>query len=182
MGARTIPVIRKAVPQDYQQLSDIYNAYIRQEEATMDRDLKSGAYFSEMAAQFSDREEFWVWDRNGVVIGYGVLKAYSDRLGYATTCEASVYLHPEELGKGLGTQMKRHLMARCSTLGYHHIVAKILATNKASIASNVKCGFTMVGVQKEVGVVNGEWADMVIMQYILEGPPPSGKDGATTGL
>lgn len=172
------PHIRRAEPEDFPVMAQIYSFYTQEQSATMDRGPKTAAYFEEMTARFGKREELWVWDGDHGVFGYGVIKAYSDRLGYQTTCEASVYLASDRVGRGLGTQMKRHLIQRCRALKYHHVVAKIGGSNKASIASNKKCGFTVVGVQKEVCVVNGAWDDVVIMQLLLnEGPPPSHEDG-----
>jgi len=92
----------------------------------------------------------------------------SDRTGYRTTCETAVYLTAAELGKGYGTLLKKHLMQVCKDLNYRHLVAKILGGNKASIAYNERLGYTIVGIQKEVGFRDGQWQDVVIMQYLFQ--------------
>ena len=69
--------------------------------------------------------------------------------------------------------MKEALIARCKEYGYHHLVAKIFADNKASINYNKKFGYEIVGRQREIGFKNGRWQDVVIMQLVLDDVPPS---------
>lgn len=64
--------------------------------------------------------------------------------------------------------MKKQLIEECKAMDYHHLVAKIFATNKASIQYNLNLGYTIVGYQKEVGFKNGQWMDIAIMQYIIK--------------
>ena len=68
---------------------------------------------------------------------------------------------------GLGTRMKLSLIDKCREFGYHHLVAKIFSTNKASIEYNRKLGYEVVGTQREVGNIDGKWLDVTIMQLIL---------------
>ncbi|MFQ5630895.1 MAG: GNAT family N-acetyltransferase [bacterium] len=69
--------------------------------------------------------------------------------------------------KGYGSLIKKALVDRCKQYGYHHLVAKIFATNTASIEYNKKFGYEIVGRQKEIGIKNGRWQDSVIMQLVL---------------
>ena len=73
----------------------------------------------------------------------------------------------DRLGQGIGSRIKRALIARCRELGYHHLVAKLLADNVASIEYNRKLGYEVVGVQREIGFKEGRWCDVVILQLIL---------------
>ncbi|MCB0644269.1 MAG: GNAT family N-acetyltransferase, partial [Phaeodactylibacter sp.] len=70
--------------------------------------------------------------------------------------------------KGYGTRMKLFLIERCRELEYHHLVAKIFATNTASIEYNRKLGYEIVGQQREIGFKNGMWMDIVIMSLLLD--------------
>lgn len=58
-------------------------------------------------------------------------------------------------------------MGRCRELNYHHLVAKIFAVNETSIKYNERLGYTIVGQQKEIGWKDGQWTDVVIMQYLF---------------
>lgn len=154
-------------PGDYGVVAEIYNAHIRGGQATMDQQLKAAKDIEGWVQGFHQREALYVLKRAGEAIGWGIIKRYSEREGYRKACETAIYLKPEETRKGYGTLMKKELLKRCQAFGYHHLVAKIFAVNEASIAYNLRLGYEIVGVQKEIGWVNGQWMDIVIMQYLF---------------
>ncbi|MBL7791284.1 MAG: N-acetyltransferase [Saprospiraceae bacterium] len=166
----TSPVfIEPACHEDYQAISAIYNEYILQGDTTMEEDLFDADRIQRWVSGFHDREKLFVLKNNEhFVIGWGVIKRFSDRAGYRTTCETSVYLTKRECGKGYGTIIKKHIFEECQKMGYHHLVARVLASNKASIAYNIRLGYEIAGIQKEVGIKNGQWEDVVLMQYIFK--------------
>lgn len=124
------------------------------------------------ARLLGEREALLVLEEDGVAIGWGVVKPYSDRPGYRVAGETSIYLRRHLTGGGRGSLLQAALMARCRDFGYHHVVARIWASNEGSIHFHRKFGFEMVGVQREVGYLNGAWRDVAIMQCILAEVPP----------
>ncbi len=96
----------------------------------------------------------------------------SDRLACSVACETAVYLRRALRRRGLGTLLKRHIIEKCRNLGYHHLVAKILANNEPSIAYNMRLGYELVGVQREIGWLDGHWQDVAILQLVLDDVPP----------
>jgi len=160
--------ILEAVPVDYQLIAEIYNEFISLGTATMDETLKTTDDIAGWVKKFHDREKLYVIKENSTIIGWGIIKRYSDREGYRFTCETAVYLTAMKLGMGYGSMMKKHLIAVCKKLNYKHLVAKIFANNKSSIIYNEKLGYTIVGTQKQIGYKNNQWLNVVIMQYIIE--------------
>jgi len=156
-----------ALPADYSTIANIYNEYILKGGATMDEVIKTEKDIAGWVEKFNDRERLFVLKKQTQIIGWGIIKKYSDRSGYRTTCETAIYLTASELGKGYGTFLKKEVMRVCKGLGYRHLVAKILGGNEASIVYNQKLGYTIVGRQKEVGFRDGRWYDVVIMQYLF---------------
>jgi L-amino acid N-acyltransferase YncA len=152
---------------DYQAIADIYNEYIRQGGQTMEEKIHNAEDIASWINAFNEREQLLVLKRDDYVLGWGIIKKYSMRKGYRFACETAIYLRSDELRKGYGSYMKRELIEICKSLNYHHLVAKIFATNEASINYNLKLGYEMVGRQKEIGFKNGQWMDVVIMQYII---------------
>lgn len=152
---------------DYSAIANIYNEYIAGGGATMDEVLKIPKDIADWVKKFNDRERLFTLKKDGKIIGWGIIKKYSDRSGYRTTCETAVYLTQTEKGQGYGTFLKKYIMQVCRDLGYRHLVAKILGGNEASVAYNQKLGYTIVGTQKEVGFRDGRWYDVVIMQYLV---------------
>ncbi len=153
---------------DYEAIAEIYNEHILARKSTMDQVLKKAADIQRWIEQFNDRERLFVLKREGQTIGWGIIKRYSNREGYRFACETAIYLKGEERRKGYGSYMKKEILKHCKALGYHHLVAKIFAINKGSIEYNRRLGYEIVGVQKQIGVVNGKWMDIVIMQYVFK--------------
>lgn len=153
---------------DFQTIAAIYNEYISLGTATMQETLHDAEMIKSWVDNFNEREKLYVLKKDKIVIGWGIIKRYSDREGYRFACETSVYLTQNELRKGYGTLMKKFIISECKALNYKHLVAKIFASNTASIAYNLNLGYTMVGIQKAIGFRFGEMVDMAIMQYLVE--------------
>ena len=164
---KQLAVIERASPADYGAITAIYNESILSGGSNMEEEPKREEDIAQWVVNFHEREALFVMRRAGEVIGWSIIKRYSDRPGYRYACETAVYLRASEVGKGYGSQMKRHLIEVCREMNYHHLVAKIFATNERSIRYNEKLGYTIVGRQKEIGFKNGQWQDMVIMQYLM---------------
>jgi phosphinothricin acetyltransferase len=159
--------IRRATPDDADMIAQIYNETISARINTMDLTPKTADDIRKQMDSFEELEEILVLKRLGAVIGWGIIKKYSPRIGYRFAAETSVFLRKTEIRKGYGTHLKSAVIDRCRELGYHHLVAKIWATNTASIEYNTRLGYEMVGIQKEIGYVDGEWRDVAIMQLLL---------------
>jgi phosphinothricin acetyltransferase len=163
--------IRETQLMDCARLAEIYNQYLGI--TTFDLTPKSADHFQQTLISLSAKEKMYTaWlptDRSREqIIGWGAIKKYSEREGYRFTCETSVYLDGAYRKQGFGTQMKKCLIEQCRTLGYRYLVAKVLARNQHSIDYNVKLGYRVVGTQKRIGQVQGEWLDVVIMEYWLD--------------
>ena len=169
---RETTTFRDATVSDAAVISGIYNESIRAGGATMDDGTKSESQVRKQIEGFGERELFVLLERAEHVVGWGVIKRYSDRPGYRFCCETAVYLRRDELRRGYGSRIKKELIVRCRELGYHHLVAKIFADNTASIEYNRRFGYEMVGIQREIGWKDGSWQDMAIMQLILDDAAP----------
>ncbi len=160
--------IKEATANDYQIVAEIYNEHIRSGTATMDEAIKTADDVAKWIHKFNAREKLFVLKEDDVTIGWGIIKRYSDREGYRFACETAVYLTESNVGKGYGTMIKKHLIEVCKQLDYKHLVAKIFARNKGSIIYNQKLGYSIVGTQNQIGFRNGNWVNIVIMQYIID--------------
>jgi len=101
----------------------------------------------------------------GNVLGYAYASAYRTRPGYRYTVEDSVYVTPNQLGRGIGRQLLARLIDECERLGYRQMLAVIGdSANAASIELHRACGFVHGGALRSVGLKFGRWIDSVIMQ------------------
>ena len=101
--------IVEAAASNFQAIAEIYNEYILLGTSTMDESLKNADTIANWILKFHDREKLYVIQENGITIGWGIIKRYSDREGYRFACETAIYLKSSKLGKGYGSMMKKYL-------------------------------------------------------------------------
>jgi L-amino acid N-acyltransferase YncA len=159
--------IRAATSAVAADVAAIYNETILKRDATMVLDPVDADYVQQWLSRLLDRETLLVLEENGLIQGWGIVKLYSDRPGYARACETSLFLRRKESGRGLGSRLQEALLVQARQNGFHHVVVKIWAANASSIAMHRKFGFEVVGTQKEIGYVDGTWVDVTIMQCLL---------------
>lgn len=161
-------VVRRATTHDAAAIASIYNETIEARDATMVLDTVSTSDMVHRLEGLHERESLWVLEEDGQVQGWGIVKFYSERPGYARACETSVFLRRSETGRGLGSTIQPVLLQAAREADFHHVLVRIWAANASSIAMHEKFGFTIVGTQQEVGYVNGAWVDVTIMQCLLD--------------
>lgn len=165
-------LIRPYHPDDFDAIASIYNESIAAKNTTMDCEFFTADRVRTLVEKFGDRETILVLQKRDRIVGWGIIKRYSDRSGYRVCCETSIYLSLSETGQGYGTHLQTRLLQKVKEFGYHHVVAKILACNQKSIAFHQRFGFELVGIQKEIGYLNGRWHDIAIVQLVLPDIPP----------
>lgn len=163
--------IRDATVADAATIAEIYNETIASRTNTMDLTLKTPEVIGDQIRSFDERETILILERTGTVIGWGIIKKYSPRIGYRFAAETSVFIRKSEIRKGYGSYLKAAVIDRCREFGYHHLVARIWASNTASIEYNKRLGYEMVGIQREIGYVDGQWRDVAVMQLVLDARP-----------
>jgi phosphinothricin acetyltransferase len=164
-----MPRIRDATVDDASTIASIYNESITARDSTMQLDRVDAVRVTSWVESLDEREAVLVMEAGDEGIGYGVVKRYSNRGGYRFAAETSVYLRRARTGEGLGTELQAALIERSRAYDYHHLVAKLWAANERSRALHRKFGYDLVGIQREIGRVDGEWRDVAIMQKVLSG-------------
>ena len=154
-------VIRAATLTDLPALTDIYNHYIAHTAITFDlRPFaveERRAWFDAHGATGPHRL-LVAADDDGRCLGYASSSRWRPKQAYDTTVEASVYCHPEDVGRGLGTALYAALFEALEREDVHTIVAGISLPNPASLALHERLGFRPVGVFHAVGrKFDGYW-------------------------
>ena len=146
----------------------IYNAEVTGSTATFD-----------LVPRTPEEQLAWLGDHRGPypavvalddddnVLGFGSLSAYKNRPAYATTVENSVYVGAHHRGSGVGRVLLEELIRLATQHGFHSVIARIGGDNQASIALHQACGFTLVGVEREVGRKFNRWLDVSVLQHLL---------------
>jgi L-amino acid N-acyltransferase YncA len=112
---------------------------------------------------------FLVADSDGETVGYAYATQFRDRAAYLFTCENSIYVHPNWIGRGIGKALLQVLIERSGECGFRTMVAVIGGAEPASIGLHASCGFEEVGRLRAVGWKHDRWLDSVYMQRALDG-------------
>ena len=106
-------------------------------------------------------------DAQGAVLGFGSLSPYRPRPAYATTVEDSIYVAESARGRGIGRALLADLVRVGRDHGFHSVIGRIVGHNEVSIGLHRACGFSEVGIEREVGRKFNRWLDVVVMQLLL---------------
>ncbi len=160
--------VRPAQRRDAEAIRAIYNLEVVESTVTFD-----------LVARTLDEQVVWLDDHAGAhpaivatdatgrIAGFGSLSPYRDRPAYSTTVEDSVYVHRDHRGAGIGRLLLDELVRLGRAHGFHSAIARIVGGHEASIALHERCGFSVVGTEREVGRKFGIWLDVVLMQRLL---------------
>jgi L-amino acid N-acyltransferase YncA len=102
------------------------------------------------------------------IAGFAALSPYRPRPAYSTTAEDSVYVDANYRGQGVGLALLREIIVRAKTHGFHSVVARITGDHAASIGLHKRCGFELLGIEREIGRKFGRWLDVALMQRMID--------------
>ena len=168
MTTTTTATVRAATEADLSAINAIYNREVADGVATWDTqpwsDEQRLAWFNEhrMAGAAA-----LVAEVDGTVVGYADLSFYKTRGGYRFTREDTVYIAPDYQRQGIGRALLEALLSEARSYMVHAVIARIEATNEASIELHRALGFEVTGEERGTGYKFGEWRDLVQMQIVL---------------
>ena len=154
--------IRPAEPADLPALLAIYNHYVLTTPVTFDIEPRTLDQRREWFAQFSDRGRYRCFAavREGQAVGWCCSTRFKDKAAYATTIETSIYLAPDEGGRGLGKRLYRVLFDALAGEDIHRAFAGVTLPNAASVRLHEAMGFEPIGTYPEVGRKFGRYWDV----------------------
>ncbi|NQY50185.1 MAG: N-acetyltransferase family protein [Colwellia sp.] len=162
-------MIRAVQEQDAKAISDIYNYYIANTVITFEEDILTAAEMQRRITSVLAADLPWliVADELGKILGYAYASKWRDRFSYRFSVEVTVYLSPEQSGKGLGTQLYQVLFTELKSRNIHSVIGGITLPNAASVAVHEKFSMEKVAHFKEVGFKFEQWLDVGYWQGTL---------------
>jgi phosphinothricin acetyltransferase len=161
-------VIRPYTPADVPAVTRIYGHYVRDTVITFETEEPGEA---EMASRFATitgkGHPLLIAEQGGQVIGYAYASTYRPREAYRFTCEDSIYLAPDAVGRGLGSLLLGRLIEDSRKAGLKQMLAVITAERANSIRLHEKHGFRFIGRYEALGYKFDRWLDIVHMQRAL---------------
>jgi phosphinothricin acetyltransferase len=164
-------IVRLAADADAGAIAEIYNHEVTHTVSTFD-----------LVPRTVDEQRAWLAARSGafaalvavertpegeVVLGFAALSPYKERAAYRTTVEDSVYVRRDRAGEGIGRLLLARLLDEARGAGFHAVMARIEASGTASLRLHESCGFTTVGIEREVGRKFNRWLDVAVLQYLV---------------
>ena len=168
-------IIRRAGERDLPALREIYNHYVMRTHFTFDLEPRSVEDHSAWYSKFGEngRYQCFVAERTGEVIGWASSSKFRDRAAYDTSVETTVYLAPNEMGRGIGASLYRTLFAALASEDVHRAYGAIAIPNPVSIRLHETFGFERVARYDEVGRKFGRFWDVDVYEMALKSCPGS---------
>ena len=155
-------IVRPAVAADWPKLNDIYNHYVTSTPITFDVHPFTLADRRPWFQQFATTGPYRLLavENDGEVVGYSASLPFRSKPAYLSSIEATLYLEPASMGRGLGTALYTALFDALRDEDLHRAYAGITLPNAASLALHRRFGFAEVGVYREVDRKLGRYWDV----------------------
>ena len=161
-------VIRDAREADLAAMLAIYNDAVLTTTAVYDYQPRSS---EQQVAWFKAKQEqdlpVLVAEDGGAIVGFASYGPFRPWPAYLHSVENSLYVAPEQRGRGIGSALLPALIQRAADRGLHTMIAGIDATNAASLRLHAKFGFERVAQFREVGWKFERWLDLAFLQLML---------------
>ncbi|WP_221032030.1 GNAT family N-acetyltransferase [Actomonas aquatica] len=163
------PNIRPATLDDVESIQAIYAHHVTHGTGTFETEAPTYEAMRGRFMAISGRGyPFLVATMDDTVVGYGYAGPFRERRAYQYTVEDSIYLHPDQRGRGFGRKLLAELISAATTAGFKQMIALIGdSDNRASIRLHANAGFASTGTMHRVGYKFDRWLDVVIMQREL---------------
>ncbi|MCR5717347.1 MAG: GNAT family N-acetyltransferase [Lachnospiraceae bacterium] len=170
--------IRKATPEDAEELLEIYRPYVEHTAITFEYEVPDIEEFRSRITTFETRYPYLVAMEAGTIIGYAYLHPMVDRRAYDYVAETTIYLKEDRLKSGNGRKLYEALEDAARAMNIFTVYACIGAPVVAdehltdnSVSFHTHMGYRLVGSFEKCGYKFGTWYNMVWMEkHLMERP------------
>ena len=156
--------VRRAKADDAATVAAIYNQGIMDRGSTFQTQLQlPDAFDARIAAGVVGVAEA----DDGQILGAAWSSTYDAAYYYAGVREVTVYVARDARRQGAGRALVSWLADQAREDGAYKLVAKVFATNAASLALFESCGWRVVGTHERHGRLEGEWRDVTVVEQSL---------------
>ena len=103
-------------------------------------------------------------DENDKVLGWAGLQPISNRKVYEGVVEVTIYIDQASAGRGIGSALMVHLIAKSEEAGIWTLYSSIFPENVASIKLHRKHGIREIGFREKIGQLDGVWRNTVLFE------------------
>jgi phosphinothricin acetyltransferase len=156
---------RLATTEDAAVIAEIYNQGITDRVSTFETRLRT---IDDVHGWFTPQHPIVVVVDGGEVIAFASASTYRPRECYAGIAEFSVYVARDQRRRGAGRIAMQALLEEARRRGFWKLLSRIFVENTASRGLMRDLGFREVGVYHKHGKLDGQWRDVVIVEYVIE--------------
>ena len=177
-------IIRPAREEDVEPMRQIYEHYVLTSAATFNGvdEVPTPDAFATKVARISARHPWLAALREGRVVGFAYAAPYRQRAAYDWDVETTIYLAPDERGRGTGRALYSRLEEILRRQHVHTMYACVTHSPReddpnltnASEHFHAAMGFTVCGTMRTCGYKFGRWYDILWLEKRLvegEGEP-----------
>jgi phosphinothricin acetyltransferase len=146
------------------EIIDIFNYYIENGFAAFPEQKVPYEFFTMLAGMAANLPAVAAIDKNGNVLGFGMLRQHTPMPAFSHTAEVTYFLRSDATGKGIGSAILGHLEKEGAEKGITRLLACIASPNEGSIRFHEKQGFILCGRFSGVARKNGVTFDTVWME------------------
>ncbi len=104
------------------------------------------------------------FDESGLLLGWAALAPVSARDCYRGVAEISIYVNPDQRGRGIGSRLMARLVEDSEAEGIWTLYSSIFPENQATLKLHLKHGFREVGIRERIAQRDGRWRDTLILE------------------
>lgn len=162
-------VMRRVAIQDAERICEIYNYYVLNSTVTFDTEPYTLKMMeNKIQSLMNGGYDYWVYEVDGLILGFCHLNEWKPRRGYRFTAETSIYVDKDFIGRGIGVVMMKHMLENVNKEKIHTILSCISLPNDSSVRVHERFGFQLAGLYKQIGFKLGEWRDVGYWQMMVQ--------------
>jgi L-amino acid N-acyltransferase YncA len=143
-----------------QRVLDIYEIGIKTRNATFETSIPT---WDEWDSRHIKHSRF-VYEENGIIIGWVALSPVSSRNAYKGVAEVSIYVDLSYARQGIGTMLMERAIKSSEENGIWTLQSSVFPENIATLRLHEKFGFRVVGKREKIATLDGIWRDTLIFE------------------
>lgn len=169
-----IEIIRTAVPEDAEELLEIYGPYVTDTAISFEYEVPALEEFRVRIHRTLQSYPYLVMVTGGRIAGYAYASPFKEREAYCHSVETTIYIRMDCRGRGYGKKLYlalEELLKKQNILNVNACIAVTeqedpYLTNK-SMYFHEHMGYRLVGKFTKCGYKFGRWYDMIWMEKMI---------------